>query len=343
MVGMARAYLADPDLPAKVLGGRAAEVRPCVACNEDCRAFEPTALCTVNPDLAPPGERQRPGTPVLLTPDVRRRVSRLAVVGAGPAGLECATTVAERTGQAVVLFEAAERIGGQLVTAGSVAHRSGWLRLLPYYQDRCARLGVDLRLGTTASPRELAEFDVVVWAAGAQEAPAEPWPGLPTVSSARWLGDDAPTATGATVVVQDDGFGWWPTVSAAETALARGAAGVTVVTPGSGFAATIPPEARLQLIERLRGAPLDVVTFAAVEGGEAGRVRLRHTLSGEVSECPADLLVVVGERVAVVPPPIEGARVWAVGDAVVPRRVSHAIAEGRQLGLRLAAELAPLR
>ncbi len=53
LVGVARPLIADPDFPAKVLTGRAEEIRPCVSCNEDCRAFDPVLLCSVNPDLGP--------------------------------------------------------------------------------------------------------------------------------------------------------------------------------------------------------------------------------------------------------------------------------------------------
>ncbi|WP_413100014.1 hypothetical protein [Streptomyces sp. Inha503] len=80
-----------PDLPRKVLTGRATEVRPCVACNEDCRTFDPVLLCVVNPDLAPPGEPRRPAAPLVRAwVPARATGQRVAVVGAGPAGLECA-------------------------------------------------------------------------------------------------------------------------------------------------------------------------------------------------------------------------------------------------------------
>jgi 2,4-dienoyl-CoA reductase (NADPH2) len=61
---MARPYIADPELPNKLLSGRAAQVRPCVSCNEDCRVFDPCLLCSVNPDLAPPGAKHRPAMPL---------------------------------------------------------------------------------------------------------------------------------------------------------------------------------------------------------------------------------------------------------------------------------------
>ena len=146
LVGMARALIADPDLPRKVLSGRAAEVRPCVACNEDCRTFDPLLLCTVNPDLAPPGEPRRPGAPLVLRDDAVA-VRRVAVVGAGPAGLECALSLARAGIEDVVLFEAAERIGGQLAIAAAAPHRTGWAPLLDFYAHGLAAAGVDLRLG----------------------------------------------------------------------------------------------------------------------------------------------------------------------------------------------------
>src|SRR5918997_908345 len=112
LVGMARALIADPDLPAKLTSGRAVEVRPCVACNEDCRTFEPMLLCTVNPDLKPPREPHRPAAPLTLR-WADGACGRVAVVGAGPAGLECALTLARAGVDDVVLFEAADRIGGE--------------------------------------------------------------------------------------------------------------------------------------------------------------------------------------------------------------------------------------
>jgi 2,4-dienoyl-CoA reductase-like NADH-dependent reductase (Old Yellow Enzyme family) len=67
-VGMARALIADPDLPNKVLAGRAIDVRPCVDCNQDCRDFDPSLLCTVNTDLSPVGDERRPAKPLVIAP-----------------------------------------------------------------------------------------------------------------------------------------------------------------------------------------------------------------------------------------------------------------------------------
>lgn len=346
LIGSARAYLADPDMPRKFLHGNPADVRPCVACNEECRSFDPTATCVVNPQLAPPGEIRKPAAPILLTPRIQRALNRVAVVGAGAAGLECATTIAAGGGgTGVVLLEAADRIGGQLAVVGQSANRGGWQRLLSYYQHLLDGSPVEVRLGTSVGATELAEFDGVVWAAGAQELDPTAVGAVPTVSCYSWLAGDTAGITspdGTTVLVADDGFGWWPAINAAETALARGAGKVLFVTPGASFGGALSGESRLQLVERLRGAPVEVVALTALTGSttEAG-VEVRNTLSGTTSSLPADLVVVVGERVAIAAPSVDGPRMWAVGDAVVPRRVSTAVAEGHELGLRLAAELAP--
>src|SRR5690606_25699977 len=81
LVGMARRDIADPDVVNKPIQGGADEVRPCVSCNEDCRSVDPTALCTVNPDLAPRGMSLRPGDPRTLAAP-RNGGRTLAVVGA---------------------------------------------------------------------------------------------------------------------------------------------------------------------------------------------------------------------------------------------------------------------
>src|SRR5215217_9307734 len=157
LVGMARALIADPDMPRKLLAGRAADVRPCVACNEDCRAFDPVLLCSVNPELGPPGADRRPAAPLVVRGGAESGCGRVAIVGAGPAGLECAVTLAGR--REVVLFEAGEAIGGRLAVAAAAPHRRGWGALLDFYAHGLAR--VDVRLGAAVAADDLAGFDEV--------------------------------------------------------------------------------------------------------------------------------------------------------------------------------------
>ena len=326
LVGMARALIADPDMPRKLLAGRAADVRPCVACNEDCRAFDPVLLCSVNPELGPPGADRRPAAPLVL----RRGApgpGRVAIVGAGPAGLECAVALAGH--REVVLFDAREAIGGQLAVAAAAPNRGGWAALLDFYARRLEQ--VDLRLGSPVDADGLGDFDEVVIAVGATEVlPAVPGIERAVPSSAA-IGQPL---RGRSLLVVDDGFGWWPCASAVETGLRAGFDTVTVATPGAAFGAALPPEGRVQLLARLRGAPLDVRPFTALDSLDAGGAVLKNTMSGAQECVAADTVIVVGERVAndwtALVPPAGGVRV--IGDALVPRKASHAISEGRAAG-----------
>jgi 2,4-dienoyl-CoA reductase-like NADH-dependent reductase (Old Yellow Enzyme family) len=331
LVGLARPLIADPDFPAKLLTGRERKVRPCVSCNEDCRAFDPVLLCSVNPDLAPPGETRRPAKPLLVQPGSTGDGGAVAIVGAGPGGLECAAALAGT--REVVVFEERERIGGQLALASAAPHRHGWRALLSFYETALGAAGnVTVKLGSAIGAADLDGFDEVVLAVGSEEV----LPVLPGIERAlpasraisRGAGSVPP---GARVLIVDDGFGWWPCASAVELAIAAGAARVIVVTPGAAFGAGLPAEGRAQLLVRLRGAPLEVRPFTALQaiGAEGGSVV--NVISGETATVDADRVIVVGERrardlAALVP---AGASVRAIGDAVVPRKASHAISEGR--------------
>jgi 2,4-dienoyl-CoA reductase-like NADH-dependent reductase (Old Yellow Enzyme family) len=328
LVGMARALIADPDMPRKLLGGRAQDIRPCVACNEDCRAFDPVLLCSVNPELGPPGADRRPAAPLVVR---RGSGGRVAIVGAGPAGLECAATLAGR-GE-VVLFDARESIGGQLVVAAAAPNRHGWRALLDFYSH--ALKGVELRLGTPVAAHDLAGCDEVVIAVGSTEL----LPGVPGIERA--LPSSAAIGqrlSGRSLLVVDDGFGWWPCASAVEAGVRAGFESITVATPAAAFGASLPPEGRVQLLARLRGAPLQVRPFTALVSLAEDSAVLKNTMSGAAETVPADTVIVVGERVArdwrALVPVTGGVRV--IGDALVPRKASHAIAEGREAAEAIA-------
>jgi 2,4-dienoyl-CoA reductase-like NADH-dependent reductase (Old Yellow Enzyme family) len=324
LVGVARALIADPDMPRKLLGGRAADIRPCVACNEDCRAFDPVLLCSVNPELGPPGADRRPAAPLVVRRTAESAGGRVAIVGAGPAGLECALALAGR--REVVLFDAREAIGGQLAVAAAAPNRHGWRALLDYYSH--AVEGVELHLGSPVRPDELAGFDEVVLAVGSTEH----LPALPGIERA--LPSSAAIGqrlSGRSLLVVDDGFGWWPCASAVELGVQAGFESIIVATPGAAFGGSLPPEGRVQLLARLRGAPLQVRPFTALDSLAEDSAVLRNTMSGTAESVPADTVIVVGERIArdwsaLVP---GSGTVRVIGDALVPRKASHAIAEGR--------------
>lgn len=161
LISMARPLLADPDLPRKAQEGREDEINTCIACNQGCldRIFEnQRATCLVNP-------RAAYETEIMLSRTSRPR--RVAVIGAGPAGLACATTLAER-GHAVTLFEQASEIGGQFRYAREVPGKEDFRDTLRYFARRLAVTGVDLRLNTRAEAERLlaSGFDEFVVSSG---------------------------------------------------------------------------------------------------------------------------------------------------------------------------------
>ena len=161
MVSMARPFLADAAFAAKAAAGRADEINTCIACNQACldRYFTgQVASCLVNP-------RACRETELNWYPAETPR--RIAVVGAGVAGLAAATTLAER-GHDVVLFEAADRIGGQFNLARQIPGKQEFDETLRYFTTRLGETGVTLRLGHPAAAASLVAggFEAVVLAAG---------------------------------------------------------------------------------------------------------------------------------------------------------------------------------
>lgn len=161
LISMARPLLADPDFVIKVQAGRTQEINTCIACNQSCLDHiftHRTATCLVNP---------RAGREVdfASTPAVTPR--RIAVVGAGPAGLAAATEAARR-GHHVTLFDAAPEVGGQLNLARKVPGKDEFNELLRYFRVQLARTGVTVCLNTPVQAQALQAqgFEHVVVAAG---------------------------------------------------------------------------------------------------------------------------------------------------------------------------------
>ena len=160
LVSMARPLLADPDFVIKAEAGKADRINTCIACNQACldHAFSlKTASCLVNPRAC--HETELNYLPAVV-------LKRIAVVGAGPAGLACATVLADR-GHRVELFDSASEIGGQFNMAKRIPGKEEFHETLRYFRHKIEDSGVQLHLGRRVAAADLASgYDEIVLATG---------------------------------------------------------------------------------------------------------------------------------------------------------------------------------
>ena len=161
MISMARPFLADPDFVIKSQENRADEINTCIGCNQACLDHVFSGImtsCLVNP-------RACHETELHIVPTDKTK--KIAVVGAGPAGLSAATTAASR-GHEVTLFDAADEIGGQFNIAKQIPGKEEFYETLRYFNKQIALTGVDLQLNTKVTVNQLNNggFDEIIIATG---------------------------------------------------------------------------------------------------------------------------------------------------------------------------------
>lgn len=176
MVSMARPWLADQDFIAKAASGRSAEIAPCIACNQACldHTFSgKLTSCLVNPRACHETELEytSAGTP-----------KRVAIVGAGPAGMMAAIVAAKR-GHLVTVFDKAPQVGGQLNLAKRVPGKEEFHGLVAWFETMLKAPGITLRLGKDVMPEDLTGFTEIVIATGV--SPRDP--GIPVEPGAKVL------------------------------------------------------------------------------------------------------------------------------------------------------------
>jgi 2,4-dienoyl-CoA reductase (NADPH2) len=303
--------------------------------NQDCRAFAPHLHCAVNPvagrELLPQFGASRPA----LLP------RRIAVIGAGPGGLEAARVAALR-GHRVTLFEATNSVGGQFLYASAVPHRQGLRRFIDHQQSELRHLQVRLELGARIDePTQLAgQFDVAILATGAVAKPLPEELAVDRVMT--WfdvLAKGAPVPTEHNrAIMADDGSAFWWTYGVAE-ALVHAGWRVLIATPSPVVAATIPAESVGPLLARLGRASTEYRVLTTLYDVRNDGAHLVNITSGEEEVLPCGLIVVQTGRdpVTQLAEKFQSSDMefHTIGDCVTPRRMSHAVFEAH----RLAADL----
>ena len=364
IIGAARPSIADPFLPKKIEEGRPEDIRECIGCNICISRWEiggPPLICTQN---ATSGEEYRRGWhPESFTPAANRERSVL-VVGAGPAGLECAMVLGKRGMELVHLVDAAEEPGGHLRWVSQLPGLAEWRRVIDYRLAQIGKLGnVSLITGRALSPAEVADYgaDIVVVATGSRWRPdgengfthapvpgAGAAPGFVLVPEQIMLEGRRPD--GRRVVVYDcDGY--FVGVGMAELLNAEGYE-VTFVTPFD----EITPFAHLtleapRLNRKIRRSGISVVTGELAAEIAPGAVTLQDIWDPSATRtvsCDAIVMAtqrasddglyreLTGEPSHLAEAGISG--VYAIGDCVAPSLIAESVFSGHRLAREIDTE-----
>ena len=355
VIGSARSSIADPFLPAKIASGRPDLVRECTGSNQ-CIARgrgSPYALaivCSQNPTAGE--EYRRDWHPERFEPAGNRHQNAL-VVGAGPAGLECATVLGRRGFDAVHLVEAAEDVGGHLRWVRRLPGMGGWGRIVDHRQVLLDELAnVEVITGRELSSTDVVAYgaDLVIVATGAKWSPAgldplthEPIPGADAsaehcLTPEQIMVEGKAPPEGASVVVYD-AEGYYCGVSLAEK-LSREGHPVHYVTPLAIVAPYMEGTLEGTLMRtRLHELGVTMTTGTAVTGVDGGAAITRSAF-GETGSVDSQAVVLITQRQSSDGLFLEltaGNRrtdlpVYRIGDCVAPRIVADVLFDGHRLG-----------
>ncbi len=329
LIGLGRAFLADPDWVRKVERGDEDAILLCAACHQGClgelRQGHGTG-CSFNPFTGHEGE-------IEIKPAARPR--SIMVVGGGPAGLEAARVAAER-GHRVTLYEQEPVLGGQFRIAALPPHKEGFRDVIRYLELMARRAGVTIHTGTKVTPAMVIEKrpDAVVLATGGILLTVH-FPGL---EQTRWclaadvLDGAAEVETPSALVIGGGLVG----LETADYLAAHGKK-VTVVEMLPEAGAGMDPLPKAVLMKRLASRGVVIHTNTKVVRLGAGQATVEH--GGRETSLPVETVVLaVGVRPnRELPDALAGSglELHVIGDAAAPRRVVDAIREGFETGRTL--------
>jgi 2,4-dienoyl-CoA reductase-like NADH-dependent reductase (Old Yellow Enzyme family) len=323
MIGMVRALIADPRAVAKAFAGQVKSITPCIGGNE-CH-YGRAVACATNPAAGREAEME-------IAPAAEPK--RILIVGAGPAGLECAVAAAER-GHKMILVDRRSELGGFLIPLAEASQQAEFGKYLTHIRGRIAASDVECRLGQEADiglVRDIAA-DAVVLATGAA------FGGGPegAVDGAQALAD--PSALGENVGIAGGLDDHLPPLVLADF-LARTGRKVTLLTENLSAGSAVEIASLVMLTKRLLEREVAILPTTAAVALTSNGLAIRNSLTHKPGLiCGIDTLVTVGPRLpndglASELRPV-GIPVHLIGDALSPRRMLHATLDGARLGRAL--------
>jgi 2,4-dienoyl-CoA reductase (NADPH2) len=323
LVAIGRSLLADPHLVKKTYEGRTKEIRRCIACNE-CVAMENKGWqihCIINPMLS--NEYLNP---------VRQagEPKEVVIIGAGPAGMECALTSAQR-GHEVTVIEKSSQVGGQLLAAGKPAYKKQEFEaLIGYYSYMMDKLGVKVRTNKEINeelPGDL-DPDVVIIATGALTQTPKFKGGENTLTALEVLLNEGKDVLNNVVVIGASGVG----IDVALFLMEKEGRKVTVVKKLDEIGGDVNEFLKQHTISMAQEKNIEFLTNSEVTGVDKGKVHIQTLLGEKTLECDSIVSAVgfLSRESNKLRKSLEkkGMQVFVIGSAEIPGKIFQATQAG---------------
>jgi thioredoxin reductase len=339
---MMRALIADPELPKKAKDGRVDEIIPCIGCNQGCLGHvlnDRSTSCILNPVIS---REEVWGSGTLMKSETPKKV---IIVGAGPAGIECARICAVR-GHEVTLFERDMSIGGQAILASNLPGRNDLKRALNFWRKEIERLAIDLKLGEEITSKSIIQSnpDVVVCATGSNKSaqgisPAFPPPkGIEFLRHVEEISRLAPGERNSKNCMIYDDRGDFQALGWAELSALSGAQ-TTLVTRNSMSGMYVEPWTRLTAYKRLNKLRVRLIPDSFPKEINEHNVSCFNVYNADIrNTIDSDFTYFLGWQVSrnelfneLKQEVSVNFKVFAIGDCRSPRSIEEAIYEGHEL------------